>query len=933
MIETQPTAFSAVRFPDRNNINNMTQCARGFQNLNAVLKRMGFDKLRKGQDGVITSIMCNRDTLCVLPTATGKSFKAGELILMFDGSFKKVEDVKVGDVVMGHDSQPRPVIGTHSGEDDLFEVIPKKGESYTVNSEHVLSLKITGMRKRRQQVEKVRCGGSQFTGGSIANVAVKDYLASNKTFKHCAKGWRVGVEFPEVPTLTDMPPYILGLWLGDGSVGSPCITKPDKEVEDAVRAYAGTLEGHTVRGDKNESGCPSYHIATPEDMHGGCKGGGNRMINALRELGVFKEKHIPFSYSRNSREKRLELLAGLLDSDGYLHDGGFDWIQKSKRLADDMVFLCRSLGFSATAKECTKTCQGGFSGTYYRMYVSGDLSQVPCRIPRRISPKIARRKNTLLDGIKVVPAGRGKYYGFEVEGKDSLFLLADFTVVHNSACFTIPTLALEWRTLIFVPLVALMRDQVQSLWRKGISEAGCLSSLQSEGENVQVARDWMSGKLRFLFVAPERLRNPWFQQAMKAVPPDLIAVDEAHCLSEHGDDFRPDYCKIGDYLRENPPKVVAAFSATVDEEAELDIRRVLCMNNAVKVTHMPRRKNLILSSSDLTHDNDVVDFLEEKIKEKESFVVYCSTVKHVEEFTIFLQANLKGEVGMYHGKLTPAQKRSMQDEFMKDRVPGVVATNAFGMGVDKAGIRAVVYRDMPGNLGELSQGQGRAGRDGNISHCHTFFDDNGLRTQNWFLMTKYPSESAVRSVFLALKKLQKPNGMVQASYDDIAKVAQGHAAQIGAALQNLKAAAVIESTRPETRNHKIKFLDEVPKTQDLRFEEYKHIINQIGVEDANTGLLMVDAETLAERIDVGDQTIRNNLRKYQSAGFLYFEPPYTGSDIKIIGGIERMEFGRLKDKQAAAEKKLKMVLDYNHVPDDQKHSFLEKYFGITEPSE
>jgi ATP-dependent DNA helicase RecQ len=515
--------------------------------------------------------------------------------------------------------------------------------------------------------------------------------------------------------------------------------------------------------------------------------------------------------------------------------------------------------------------------------------------------------------------------------RDTLCVLP--TATGKSACFTIPTLALDWRTLIFVPLVALMRDQVQSLWRKGISEAGCLSSLQSEGENVQVARDWMSGKLRFLFVAPERLRNPWFQQAMKAVAPDLIAVDEAHCLSEHGDDFRPDYCKIGDYLRENPPKVVAAFSATVDEEAELDIRRVLCMNNAVKVTHMPRRKNLILSSSDLTHDNDVVDFLEEKIKEKESFVVYCSTVKHVEEFTIFLQANLKGEVGMYHGKLTPAQKRSMQDEFMKDRVPGVVATNAFGMGVDKPNIRAVVYRDMPGNLGELSQGQGRAGRDGNISHCHTFFDDNGLRTQNWFLMTKYPSESAVRSVFLALKKLQKPNGMVQASYDDIAKVAQGHAAQIGAALQNLKAAAVIESTRPETKNHKIKFLDEVPKAQDLRFEEYKHVINQIGVEDNNTGLLMVDADTLAERLDVGDQTIRNNLRKYQSAGFLYFEPPYNGSDIKIIGGIERMEFGRLKDKQAAAEKKLKMVLDYNHVPDDQKHSFLEKYFGITEPSE
>ena len=171
--------------------------------------------------------------------------------------------------------------------------------------------------------------------------------------------------------------------------------------------------------------------------------------------------------------------------------------------------------------------------------------------------------------------------------RDTICILP--TGTGKTAVFVIPTLCLDWKTLVFSPLVALMRDQVQSLQRMGI-RAGQMSGMQNDAENAMAAQQWMAGELQMFYVAPERLRNELFQQAMKAVKPNMVVLDEAHTLSQWSDNFRPDYCKVGDFIVAYNPDVVTAFTATAPDEAIADIRRVLGLQEAQKIVHYPIRR-------------------------------------------------------------------------------------------------------------------------------------------------------------------------------------------------------------------------------------------------------------------------------------------------------------------------------------------------------
>lgn len=505
--------------------------------------------------------------------------------------------------------------------------------------------------------------------------------------------------------------------------------------------------------------------------------------------------------------------------------------------------------------------------------------------------------------------------------RDTLCILP--TGSGKSACFIVPTLALGWRTIVFSPLVALMRDQVRSLYKIGANVAQ-MSSTQTDGENTLAARRWMRGELQFLYVAPERLRNQWFIQALQAVPADMVVVDEAHCLSQWSDNFRPDYCNIGDFIREKQPKVVAAFTATCPKEVEEDIRRVLCLTNAVKKVYYPRRTNLKLMSDNLSEDADIVGFLKRYGKGGQS-IVYCSTIKKAEEMAVYLQTVMGADnAGVYHGELTPAIKRATQDAFMDGKVKIMVATNAFGMGIDKQDIRAVVHRNIPGSLEALSQEVGRAGRDGGQSWCMTFFDNRSLDTQRFFIACQYPSRSDIEKVFGALERLRDRHGVITATYDQISKTAGIPTGMIFPVLSNLMASAVIERHKPDSKCFKIKLLG---MSTDSKFTKFRDAILELGVENAN-GELEVDNSAMVERIGLSATTVTNYLKKWHTQQVLYYEPPFRGAQTKIIGDINRVEFERLKLKHQMAYEKLNKVVDYVNTPDEQKHAFLEEYFNI-----
>ncbi len=336
--------------------------------------------------------------------------------MLYDGSVVPVQNVKVGDLLMGPDSLPRKVVSLARGREELFRITPTKGDSYIVNRSHILSLRMTGF---KGTVEGYRAG-------DIANISVDEYLRKNKTFQHCAKGWRTGVDFPKQEADLLIPPYILGAWLGDGTSRLACITTADFEVKTEWENYIKScgLNFNTQQGRS----CESIFATT-----GGHAAHSNIILNNLRNLDVIQNKHIPKSYLTASRKDRLELLAGLLDTDGHYDGRSYSVTFKQKCLADDTAFLCRSLGFAAYVSKCVKRIKGlGFCGEYYRISISGHLDTIPNRVERRKASPRKINKNVLNIGISVDSVGEGEYYGFELSGPDRLFLLGDFTVTHNT---------------------------------------------------------------------------------------------------------------------------------------------------------------------------------------------------------------------------------------------------------------------------------------------------------------------------------------------------------------------------------------------------------------------------------------------------------------------------------------------------------------------
>jgi ATP-dependent DNA helicase RecQ len=495
------------------------------------------------------------------------------------------------------------------------------------------------------------------------------------------------------------------------------------------------------------------------------------------------------------------------------------------------------------------------------------------------------------------------------------------TSTGKTACFVIPTLCLGWRAIVFSPLVALMRDQVQGLTAKGI-KAQAISSMQTEAENQAVIKRWAAGELQFIYVAPERLHNEAFKDAMARVPPDMVVMDEAHCLSQWSDNFRSSYCLVGDFIREKNPKVVSAFTATCPDEVEHDIRRVLHLENAQRLSYYPRRTNLQLKSDNMLSETQLADFISGI---DGPVIVYCATINKVEQTAKQLMSALREDVIIFHGELSPTDKRVNQDMFMNDKIRVMVATNAFGMGVDKGNIRGVVHRDIPGSLEALAQEVGRAGRDGKDSTCMTFYSPDSYNTQKFFIECSYPSKSEINSVMRVLNLAADSNGISQLTISDIAKKTNLFSRKVPAILEVLKSNRIIEREKNGEKIAKIR-LDENTPEDDSRFEVWWNIILEYGIEE--DGFFNIDLNWFSDHIGLGYQTVTNHFKKWDDQSVIRFIPPYRGSATRIIGSVNQIDFERLAIKAARAHTKLDQVLGYIKTPDNDKHGYLEKYFQV-----
>lgn len=347
---------------------------------------------------------------------SGKCLGKDTGVLMYDGTIKKVQDIKAGDLLMGDDSTPRRVLNTTKGFSKLYKIIPSFGKPYIVNEHHILSLKCSHTLKKK------------YKKNQVINMKVTDFMNESKLAKKLFKGYRVGVEFNNCEEL-ELDPYILGAWLGDGTSSKPEITSVDKEIIDYFTKYF--LEKDLYPSKRDEI---SYNFINRKNM--GSKINSNWFMYQLRNLQILNNKHIPYIYKCNTKENRLKLLAGLLDTDGYFDKkkNCYEITQKNKKLAKDITFLGRSLGMNCYMNQVEKYCiYKGVKryGIYYRINISNNLHKIPCLLERKKAPEHLSRNN-LLVGIKVEELDKGEYFGFELD-KNHLFLLDDFTVTHNTS--------------------------------------------------------------------------------------------------------------------------------------------------------------------------------------------------------------------------------------------------------------------------------------------------------------------------------------------------------------------------------------------------------------------------------------------------------------------------------------------------------------------
>lgn len=416
-----------------------------------VIDSFGYEGRYDYQPEVIRRLRKHGQIIAQVATGGGKCLGHDTPVLMFDGTVKKVQDVRTGDLLMGPDSTPRTVLSTCVGVGPLYRVTPTRGDAYVVNDAHILSLKRTCRGYRG-----LKRNGPKYPKGGIVNVNVMDYLAQNKTFRHEHKGWRTGVDFAPVEPLP-VDPYLLGVLLGDGSInGTVSVTTADAEIA-AMLDEQAALWGLTCNVIPKSGNAASAIYLTA----GRTGGKANPLMTALRALGFVSKnnkavrKFIPHAYKTASRADRLALLAGILDTDGYFDGKGFYLTLKDERLFDDALFLVRSLGFAAYKSKRQKTCRNnGVVGNYFCMTISGALDTIPVRLPRRKATPRLQKKDPLVTGLTVEPIGKGDYYGFELDG-DRLFMLGDFTVTHNTriarmafASLNLPTLFLTTRGIL-----------------------------------------------------------------------------------------------------------------------------------------------------------------------------------------------------------------------------------------------------------------------------------------------------------------------------------------------------------------------------------------------------------------------------------------------------------------------------------------------------
>jgi len=536
-------------------------------------------------------------------------------------------------------------------------------------------------------------------------------------------------------------------------------------------------------------------------------------------------------------------------------------------------------------------------------------------------------------GYPAFRGGQATICAHVTAGRDALVVMP--TGAGKSMCFQLPALARGGTTLVVSPLLALMKDQVDALVQRGV-RAVAINSTLSSAERRDALDGVLEGRFELVYVAPERF-SEHFLRRLKHANIRLLAIDEAHCLSQWGHDFRPDYLRLGKVRQALGNVPTVALTATATPEVQDDILRTLGIPEARRFIQGFDRHNLALEIIATRRDKEKLAMLPDLVSSSPA-LVYCATRKNVEKVTAHLRS-AGVAAGMYHAGLDHSDRVAVQDAFMSGSVPVVVATNAFGMGVDKEDVRTIVHFEIPGTVEAYYQEIGRAGRDGKPSRVALLFRDADRRTQEFFIQMAHPPAVVVRAVYERL--LEEGINPIWSSREQLAASIESRSGlgdekinerTVSSAIYLLQREGWVRRISATQRETRISIRRGRPATRPdgLRGKVWRWLQGRIA-DAPSSSTIEVGLDWLSRHLDIARDQLLAALRGLEGRGYISLAPPGRSGGIELLKPDTLFDFDEthLRARRQREYAKLDRMVAYARA--GCRRRYFVEYFGQKPP--